>query len=141
MEKVINASRKIHSQTYNTLKHRRNTRRVKEKEVKGTFFLKTVISLIVVASAMAISTADTELTNQIKVKLKDVISQNVSIDSVTNSIVKLTDSFSKTKTTFQNYENEYKVENNISGDFRIDEDILNKMNQENDIYYINQQKN
>jgi len=116
--------RKKNTETFNSrrIKSRKQT---KDRNI-NLFAVKSVISFICVVAIFAAVNFNIGLTSDIKENIKSALSDNISYEKVENIIAK---AFNKNKQE-PKYSDEY-------NDFRIDENIIEQMNTEENVYYEN----
>jgi hypothetical protein len=100
-------------------------RNISNKNI-NLFSIKAGISFICLISIFAAVNFNIGFTDDIKENIKSALSENISYEKVESVIVR---AFNKNDEESQ-YSNEY-------SDFRIDENIIEQMNNETDVYYDN----
>lgn len=139
MERTINANRRQYSNIHKRPKSKYSLK--KDIVTNNTFIVKTGISIAAVVSALILSSSDNNFSNTICSYIKNVITQNTSIDDIKTKAVQVSSSFSELKENVfpKTEEKEIKEENtetysNKNSNIRIDEDIIDNINSKEDIY-------
>jgi len=107
-----------------------------EKEQINFFALKSVICAFGILAVISISSSDFGFNNNIKDEIKAALSENISYENIGGIVDSIETLFIKNNSDSDKYSEEY-----TNSDFRIDENIIEQMNNEEDVYYNRQQSN
>lgn len=128
MERTAETRR--YSRTYS----RNYARKKEEIQIKESFTRQITISLIMIIGVLFVEGIHTDVTDKISVKVKEVISADASFADIKSAVEK---SKNKVLDLKQNIDTAVESDGKAG---RIDEDILNQMNDDTDLYYENQKK-
>ena len=143
-ESDIYSKRRKESYNYRTANDRKNNsanverRRSARKEYGKNeeinfFVLKAVISSLCVLIIIIVSNTDIGFTDDIKSDIKTALSENISYENIGDIINRIENVFADGEEVEDLQESEY-----TNSDFRIDENIVEQMNNEEDFYYNRQ---
>ncbi len=107
-----------------------------EKEQINFFALKSVICAFGILAVLSISSTEFGFNNNIKDEIKTALSENITYDNIGSIVNGIETLFIKNNNNSDEYSEEH-----TDLDFRIDENIIEQMNNEENIYYNRQQDN
>lgn len=136
MEKTIRTSRRVYDEkSHNSIQRQRrqntNKGRIEETEYNG-FTVRLTICVFAVVFVFIVSNIDSDITNKISNEIKGVVSENISAENVRDIFHEISYVFSQKQENdvLETKQNENSEVLPSEEEFRIDENILEQMNDE-----------